>query len=237
LDEIAHRVGREVPKLGNRRPSHAIVVAYLALFVALGGSSYAAIKITGKNVKDSSLTGKDVKNSSLTTSDVKNRSLLAKDFKRGQLQRGPAGPAGPTGAKGDAGTSVFSSSVPSGTTVRGSWGIAGDAGPDKFLEVGVSLPVPAPAPMEDVKMGGGPEALNPDPSCTGTVHQPSAPRGKVCVYELPDASNVASPGVDATPMDGNATSQSDRFGFLVNLTATDSAHFAEAYGTWAYTAP
>jgi hypothetical protein len=73
-------------------------VAYLALFVALGGSSYAAITITGKNVKNGSLTGKDIKNSSLTTSDVKNRALLARDFKRGQL---PAGQQGPKGDKGD----------------------------------------------------------------------------------------------------------------------------------------
>jgi hypothetical protein len=80
--------------------SYANVVATLALFVALGGSSYAAIAITGKNVKDSSLTGRDIKNSSLTTSDVKNRSLLAQDFKAGQL---PAGPKGDTGAAGAAG--------------------------------------------------------------------------------------------------------------------------------------
>ena len=82
------------------RLTYANVMATIAVFVALGGSSYAAITITGKNVKDSSLTGKDIKNSSLTTSDVKNRSLLALDFKSGQL---PAGPQGAQGAKGDKG--------------------------------------------------------------------------------------------------------------------------------------
>ena len=80
-------------KLRNRL-TFANVVSVLALFVALGGSSYAAIKVTGKNVKDSSLTGKDIKNSSLTSSDVKNRSLLSKDFKTGQLPAGPRGPGG-----------------------------------------------------------------------------------------------------------------------------------------------
>jgi len=30
------------------RLNHATVVAYLALFVALGGSSYAAVKLNGK---------------------------------------------------------------------------------------------------------------------------------------------------------------------------------------------
>ncbi len=40
---------------------HTTVVAYLAFFVALGGTSYAALTITGKNVKNSLLTGKDVR--------------------------------------------------------------------------------------------------------------------------------------------------------------------------------
>lgn len=94
------------------RLSYANVVASLALFVALGGTGYAAITITGKNVKDSSLTGRDVKNSSLTAADVKNGSLLKQDFKAGQLPSGPAGvpgapgapgATGPKGDKGDAG--------------------------------------------------------------------------------------------------------------------------------------
>jgi hypothetical protein len=80
--------------------TYANVMATIAVFIALGGSSYAAITITGKNVKNSSLTGRDIKNSSLTTSDVKNRSLLSADFKAGQL---PAGPQGPKGDKGDTG--------------------------------------------------------------------------------------------------------------------------------------
>jgi hypothetical protein len=57
------------------RLTYANVMATIAVLIALGGSSYAAITVTGKNVKDSSLTGKDIRNSSLTTSDVKNRSL------------------------------------------------------------------------------------------------------------------------------------------------------------------
>ena len=37
------------------RPSAALVVAVMALFVALGGTGYAALKVTGKNVKNQSL--------------------------------------------------------------------------------------------------------------------------------------------------------------------------------------
>jgi hypothetical protein len=88
-----------------RRLSYANVMATIAVFVALGGSSYAAISVTGKNVKNSSLSGKDVKNNSLTGKDVKglksgdiaDRSLLSKDFKAGQLPAGATGATGPRG--------------------------------------------------------------------------------------------------------------------------------------------
>jgi hypothetical protein len=93
------------------RLTYANVVATLALFVALGGSSYAALTITGKNVRDGSLTGKDVKKNSLTGADVRglrsrdvsDGSLLAQDFQAGQLPAGPRGPQGLQGAKGDKG--------------------------------------------------------------------------------------------------------------------------------------
>jgi hypothetical protein len=88
------------------RPSASMTVAVIALIAAMGGTSYAALTITGKNVKDSSLTGVDVKNSSLTTSDVRNGSLQALDFEAGQVptgERGPQGPQGPHGPQGPQG--------------------------------------------------------------------------------------------------------------------------------------
>jgi hypothetical protein len=91
-----------------RRPSHATVVAYLALFVALGGSSYAALRVGSGQIVDNSVRSKDIRNNDVRSNDVKNRSLLAKDFKAGQLpagQKGDAGPTGPTGAQGLPGVS------------------------------------------------------------------------------------------------------------------------------------
>ena len=57
------------------RPTPALVVAIVALFAALGGTSYAAAKITGKMIENSTITGTDVKNRSLGPSDVKPESL------------------------------------------------------------------------------------------------------------------------------------------------------------------
>lgn len=56
-------------------PSPALVVACIALFVALGGSAYAAVVISGKNVKNYSLTGKDVKKDGIGGVTVKESRL------------------------------------------------------------------------------------------------------------------------------------------------------------------
>jgi hypothetical protein len=53
------------------RLTYGNVAATLALFVALGGTSYAALSINGSDVANGSLTGKDVHNNSLTARDVK----------------------------------------------------------------------------------------------------------------------------------------------------------------------
>lgn len=59
-------------RLIRSRPSPAMVVALIALFIALGGSGYAAVAIKngslpGKKLKRNSVTGKQVKESTLAT--------------------------------------------------------------------------------------------------------------------------------------------------------------------------
>lgn len=55
-----------------RRPSPALVVACLALFIALGGVSYgvATGSIDGREIRNGSIRGIDVKNRSLTGNDI-----------------------------------------------------------------------------------------------------------------------------------------------------------------------
>lgn len=68
-----------------------------ALLVALGGSAYAAIVVTGRNIQDGTVAGIDLRNGSLTGRDVKSRSLRLADFRPGTLARGPRGRPGPAG--------------------------------------------------------------------------------------------------------------------------------------------
>lgn len=58
-----------------RRPSPALVVALVALFVALGGPARAASLITGSQIKKNSITSKQVKNRSLSTKDLSRRAV------------------------------------------------------------------------------------------------------------------------------------------------------------------
>jgi hypothetical protein len=52
------------------RISYANVVSTLALVLALGGVSYAAVKINGKNLKDRTVTAKKIKKHSLTATEI-----------------------------------------------------------------------------------------------------------------------------------------------------------------------
>jgi hypothetical protein len=80
-------------------------MATIAVFIALGGVSYAAVTLPRNSVRSAQLAKGAVRNSDLaknavTGQKVKDRSLRAVDFRSGEL---PAGPRGPQGAKGDPG--------------------------------------------------------------------------------------------------------------------------------------
>jgi hypothetical protein len=76
-------------------------LALLALFVALGGTSYAAVRVPANSVGP-----KQLEANAVTSAKVRDHSLLARDFAADSLPAGPAGAtgdAGPQGPKGDPG--------------------------------------------------------------------------------------------------------------------------------------
>ena len=78
-----------MPRRRPRRPSPSMAVALLALFAALGGTGYAALKLPKNSVG-----AKQLRNNSVRSSKVKNRSLVARDFKQASCPRGRAGRRG-----------------------------------------------------------------------------------------------------------------------------------------------
>lgn len=106
-------------KLPIRRPSPALVVASIALFVALSGTGIATVNqlargsvgtpqlrnaaVTTPKIRNGAVTAAKVRNNSITSAHVRNRSLTRLDFAPGQLPAGPTGPQGPAGPAGAAG--------------------------------------------------------------------------------------------------------------------------------------
>lgn len=66
-----------------RRPSPALGVAVLALFISLGGVSYgvATGSIDSREIKDNSIRANDLRANSVTASEIKRRSLDGTDIK------------------------------------------------------------------------------------------------------------------------------------------------------------
>jgi collagen triple helix repeat protein len=152
---------------------HAAAVAYLALFVALGGSAYAAATITGKNIKDGTITARDIKKGSLDTTRLSPGVLGSLSGNRGpagpQGDRGPAGPRGPKGATGPAGVNgVNGLPGPSGTSGWGYYTSRLDIPPNSSRRGYVYCPDGQHA------LGGGAANVNYDAS---TYLWESAPAG------------------------------------------------------------
>ena len=215
------------------RLTFANVVSLLALFIALGGSSYAVVTRVGtKEIRNNSVRTGDLRNNDIRSRDVRNGTLLRGDFKSGQLPAGATGAQGPRGLKGDPGTSVFGSTIPSGTTIRGSFAIndvANDNDNTAFAVGAVSFPVPAPAVPAAVNFAPGTTGADDDATCTGTALAPTAPGGKVCLYpnSVAAADNTGNGDADGTP-----------FGFRIRIQGhADNPSRAFAAGNWAYTAP
>jgi formylglycine-generating enzyme required for sulfatase activity len=70
------------------RPHHSTVVAYLALFVALGtGGAYAASQIGANDIKRNAITARHLRAGSVGTQEIRNRAVTAKKLAAGVGKR------------------------------------------------------------------------------------------------------------------------------------------------------
>jgi hypothetical protein len=220
--------------IARHRPSPAMVVACIALAVALGGTSYAAV-----NLAPGSVGNKQLKRNAVTSLKVKDRSLLARDFKAGQLPRGARGLKGDKGDKGDtgapgaAGRSALTP-LQSGETVRGTIGTrANNLSEGDEIAASATLPIPAAVALDDahVTVDGNDESAG---ECPGTATNPTAAGGFVCIYPWFQA-NVEAASPDGVIW-GDDAAAAEKWGFQVSITAAAAGSTA-LFANWAYTAP
>ena len=163
--------------------------------------------------------------------------------------KGDKGNTGDKGDKGDDGTSLFNATtIPSGQTVRGAWGgrylaaIAGNQQNNYLLSY--SFPLKAPQKLRDSDVQFGANTAGPvgdaDAACTGSVANPTAPPGKVCIYsnEGPNGTRSNSTLTGFKLSAAGVNTDADAYGFMVRLVDAGTVPgLVRAEGTWAYTAP
>jgi hypothetical protein len=203
------------------------VIALLALFLALGGTSFAAASlISGASIKPHTI--------------AKNR-LTNKAIKQLKGNRGPRGVAGAPGATGPQGAQgaqgaqgvqgppgPITGNLPAGVTLRGTWGGEGDAASSSSYRGSTQsfgFRLPASPTRTFVPDGGTPPA-----QCPGSLADPEAAPGNLCVFEGSNVANVSDVIIDET------NAGQGRYGFTFLIFAAAAGNYWD-YGTWAVTAP
>lgn len=170
-------------------------VALLALFLALGGTSYAAATLPANSVGSS-----QIKDGQVTKSDL---------------------------AKNAAGRSALTP-LQRGETIHGVIGGEGFAAQANTPGTeDVTFPIPAPQAIDGdhVDVDGLEES---EDRCSGSVENPTAPEGVVCIYV---ASHTAMEEIQGV---GAPTHSGSRYGFGLRWIATAAGSYSVS-GTWAYT--
>src|SRR4051794_20021182 len=136
--------------------SYANVTATLALFVALGGTGYAAFSLPrdsvgSRELRRGSVGRSELKNGAVESSTVRDGTLTVRDFSASARSAlaggigppGPAGSAGAAGPKGDPGSQgPVGATGPAGASAATEWAVVNDFGDRK---AGTSTGVTRPA--------------------------------------------------------------------------------------------
>jgi len=246
-------------RIRNQVGTAGLVVAIVALVVALGGGAYAASH-SGKRHSKKGSTNAQVKKEAKKWSKKFSKQFAKAGPKGAQGAAGkdgaagPEGQQGPKGEKGDPGEpGPLPDSLPSGKTLKGSWGASSPVHEDTGTEganlassamVSVSFQFPVtPAPklvlVGEGGSGGAIEGgfLSPEEVetyCgTGTAAEPEAEAGYLCFYIGHAEAGAGIPPIRVALGQIQAT----QFGVNVQvLFEPNHSEFTTIEGTWAVTA-
>jgi hypothetical protein len=217
-----------------RRLTYANVIATLAIFLALGGGAYAALRLPVGSVGTA-----QIKSNAVTLSKIAARARTALRGAAGA--RGATGPEGAPGAsclptnpacigpKGDTGqqgpAGPFPGTLPRGITLRGIYQIRYVAkAADEFYGDAISFGFRfASAPTANVVAPG---AAPPAACVGGTVANPAAQPGNICFFSE-FAANELGHLFAPTPT---------QFGERIEVKSAASGDTVD-HGSWAATSP
>ena len=203
------------------------LIAYLALFFALGGTSIAAVNALPRN----SVGSPQIKNGSIQKVDIARRTISALRGLRGPRgltgATGPAGAAGTQGPKGDKGDpGPFPGTLPSGQTIRGVW-VALDratvANEETQVPISFGFQLASAPTRHYINVGDA-----APPECPGSGANPQAQAGHLCLYETFNSNVTANRGVQAV--------SDPKSGAEVFIHSTAAGEYY-TFGSWAVTSP
>ena len=219
------------------RLTYANVVASMALFIALGGGAYAAVKLPANSVGT-----KQIKKGAVTPPKLSKatRALLtgaagapgqpgAVGPQGPQGVPGPKGDTGATGPKGDTGAKgadfTADTRLQSGQSLTGNYAAWGTGGGYLSDTIQFRIPLQAGIAGSHVVYTAGTTA-----NCSGAGH---ADPGYICIYEqAAGASSYTGSWHSESP---SGTGFGPDGGYIYFGTSGTSG--AYAYGTWTVTAP
>ena len=232
----------------------------VAVFVALGGSSYAAVKIgtreirndsvrsvdirknevSGSDIRKGQVRGSDLRNNDISGADLRNGSVAGADIKPGTLTGGHLAPNAIDGRSiANLGAGDFApgqlpdpvpATLPSGKTLRGVYAAAVTGGQNDSSIARTPISFPIPLSAAPAVVYVA-SGTAPPPQCPGSANEPRAAAGTLCVYEAAATGTVSFVGV-FDPVQGQ-NFRSTRFGTVAFVNGQSGA---AVRGTWAVTA-
>lgn len=206
---------------GFRLPSPALIISVVALFVALGGTSYALSSLPANSVGS-----KQLKKNAVTTKKIKNHAVTAAKIN-------PTGLTVPRATNADqlgshAASFFAPATLQSGQSESGVWSVTDGSSTSGFASQGFAFPEPLPAALN----GSHVEYLHgtTDANCPG---EGQAAAGYLCAY--------GHDVIGLTPDNGHAISThaggagADSYGFMLFFDVHGASEYG--YGSWTVTAP
>jgi len=247
-------------RLGNRL-TYSNVVATLALFLALGGTSVAALKVSSAQITNNGVRSADLRNNDVRAGDIRNNDVRAGDIRNNDVRGGDLRNESVTGAdlrNGSVGNADLAPNAIDGSRIA-------DLNASDFAPGQLPDPVPATLPsgksltgvfVASVTGGAGDASIGrspisfpfplagdprtryvelespPSPDCPGTRDNPRAAPGVLCVFETGRVGTITFRGV-FNPVT-SINDRSSRFGAVAFVNGESGASIR---GTWAVTAP